>query len=745
MERGYRGGDGGLGDEDPLARLPHYDLHKFRLYPDRHRPIQLWRDRADRSGRRACPVPLEFAASAQARASAIQRGVPHGLTMNMPTPEIPRLPLSAKTGCTLVLGPGPTCTIDCCAVRPETHSTENNEASGRIRHLKLSALQSRLGARLMSSTPETRPPSHDSVLKMTTTWGARLALLALVALLAAALSFADGKKHKLSKDLDALRGSNNCPTVDVIIQFNHAPTDVHHQKVQSKGGLLKSKMDLIKGAHYSVPVGSLDALAADPDVAYISPNRPLSGTATSTLDYAAESVNAPVAWQQGLDGTGVGVAVIDSGVTAVGDLYWWIPANQTYGSRVVYSQNFVPGATEASDQYGHGTHVAGIIAGAGWFSTGSNFSHTFKGIAPNANIINLRVLDQNGVGTDSSVIAAIETAISLKSTYNIRVINLSLGRQVYESYTLDPLCQAVEAAWNAGIVVVVAAGNQGRNDSAGTEGYGTIAVPGNDPYAITVGAMKTAGTPTRSDDTIASYSSKGPTTYDYVVKPDIVAPGNQVISTLAPNASLLSSPTDVYLSEYSNSTTTTEKNDKNNRKNSTSTLTANAISTSYLRLSGTSMATPVVSGAAVLLLQQNPNLTPDQIKARLMKTASKNFPASSTATEPTTGITYIDYYDIFTIGAGYLDVGAALSSNDLADASAVSPAAVFDPSTQSVSLVTGQGVVWGDSSPWATSLVWGTNVFVNGTAVLWGSSVGWGDTSNQATSKALSILLGGEN
>src|SRR5256884_2972951 len=127
-----------------------------------------------------------------------------------------------------------------------------------------------------------------------------------------------------------------------------------------------------------------------------------------------------------------------------------------------------------------------------------------------------------------------------------------------------------------------------------------------------------------------------------------------------------------------------------------------------MRLSGTSMATPVVSGAAVLLLQQNPNLTPDQVKARLMKTASKNFPAYSTVTDSTTGITYTDYYDIFTIGAGYLDIGAALSSNDLADASAVSPAAVFDPTTQSVYLVTGQGVVWGDSSPWATSLVWGT-------------------------------------
>src|SRR6266403_2491234 len=444
--------------------------------------------------------------------------------------------------------------------------------------------------------------SSGSILKTTTTWGARLALLALVTLLTAGLSFADGKKHKLSKDLDAVKGGHNGTTVDVIIQFNQTPVAAHHQKVQDKGGVLKKKLDVIKGAHYSVPVESLPALADDPDVAYISPNRPLSGTSTATLDFTRETVNAQVAWQQwGLDGTGVGVAVIDSGVTAVGDLYWWIPSNQTYGSRVVYSQSFVPGTTDTSDQYGHGTHVAGIIAGAGWFSTGSNFTHTFKGIAPNANIINLRVLDQNGAGTDSSVIAAIQSAISLKSTYNIRVINLSFGRQVFESYTVDPLCQAVEAAWNAGIVVLAAAGNQGRNDSAGTAGYGTIAVPGNDPYAITVGALKTAGTPTRSDDTIASYSSKGPTAYDYVVKPDIVAPGNQVVSILAPNASLLGSPTDVYLSEYSSSTTTTTSsggNNKNNKKNTFSTVATNAISTSYMRLSGTSMATPVVGGAA---------------------------------------------------------------------------------------------------------------------------------------------------
>ncbi len=602
----------------------------------------------------------------------------------------------------------------------------------------------------MSATPQTKRSLNDSVLK-TTTWGARLVLLALITLLAAGLSLADGKKHKLSKDLDALKRGPHGTTVDVIVQYKLTPTDAQHLRVQGRGGVLKTKLDAIKGAHYSVPVESLDALADDPDVAYISPNRPLSGTSTSKLDYAPETVNAPVAWQQwGLDGTGVGVAVIDSGIYPVGDLYWYNPVTYAYGLRIVYSQSFVPGTTDASDYYGHGTHVAGIVAGAGWFSWGNHYSHMFKGIAPNANLINLRALDQNGAGTDSGVIAAIQTAISLKSTYNIRVINLSLGRQVYESYTLDPLCQAVEAAWNAGIVVVAAAGNQGRNNSAGTDGYGTIAAPGNDPYAITVGAMKTANTPTRVDDTIASYSSKGPTAFDQVVKPDIVAPGNQVVSLLSPNSQLPKtySAVDVYLPEY------VAKTNKN------------TVSSNYMRLSGTSMATPVVSGAAALLLQQNPNLTPDQVKARLMKTASKNFPAYSTVTDPATGITYTDYYDIFTIGAGYLDIAAALSNADLADASAVSPTAVFDPTTQSVYLVTGTAVVWGDSANWSTSTVWGTNVFVNGTAVLWGtgvcwgtstsagfsviwgSGVVWGDATNLATSTALSqagVTITGEN
>src|SRR6266700_8415531 len=152
----------------------------------------------------------------------------------------------------------------------------------------------------LSNTLGSKQSSSDSVLK-TTTWGRRIALLALITLLAAGLCLADGK-HRLSKDLDALKGGHNGATVDVIIQFNQTPTAAHHQKVQAKGGVLKTNLDFIKGAHYSVPAESLDALADDPDVVYISPDRDVSGS----LDYVTTAVGANVAWNvYGLDGTGI--------------------------------------------------------------------------------------------------------------------------------------------------------------------------------------------------------------------------------------------------------------------------------------------------------------------------------------------------------------------------------------------------------------------------------------------------------
>ncbi len=190
------------------------------------------------------------------------------------------------------------------------------------------------------------------------------------------------------------------------------------------------------------------------------------------------------------------------------------------------------------DYYGHGTHVSGIIAGNGLNSTGSAYLDEIHGVAPAVHLINLKVLDKNGTSTDAEVINAIDTAISLKPLFNIQVINLSLGRPVYESYKTDPLCQEVEKAWKAGIAVVVAAGNAGRDNSAGNEGYGTIASPGNDPLAITVGAMNTEGTPQRADDLMTTYSSKRPTIGDHVVKPDLVAPGNKIFAIRRPGSTL---------------------------------------------------------------------------------------------------------------------------------------------------------------------------------------------------------------
>lgn len=207
------------------------------------------------------------------------------------------------------------------------------------------------------------------------------------------------------------------------------------------------------------------------------------------------------------------IALIDSGVTVNGD----------FKRPLLYQQSFVPGDSSIADAYGHGTHVAGILIGSGKNSSGPNSKYQFGGAAPDASLINLRVLDANGSGTDTSVISAIARAIALKSTYNINVISLSLGRPPAGSYIHDPLCQAAEAAWKAGIVVVVAAGNEGRNNTAGNQGYGTILAPADDPYVITVRAMKSMTTISRNDDFIASYSSKGPTLIDHIVKPDLLA------------------------------------------------------------------------------------------------------------------------------------------------------------------------------------------------------------------------------
>src|SRR5271166_2218177 len=260
---------------------------------------------------------------------------------------------------------------------------------------------------------------------------------------------------KISADLASVKKGQ---WVNVIVQYKVPTTARVFARAQSlaRTGTTLRNLSTINSVAMTVQSNSLAALANDATVAHISLDHQVFQSSTTT-DFYDQAVNAPYAWSGGLDGSGIGVAVIDSGITDQGDF------SGDNGSRVVYSGNFNNDGID--NAFGHGTHVAGIIGGDGANSTGDSFTKTFVGIAPNVNLLSFRVLDGTGVGTDSTVIAGIQQAISMKDTYNIRIMNISLGRPVFESYTVDPLCQAVEAAWQAGIVVVVAAGNDGRDNS----------------------------------------------------------------------------------------------------------------------------------------------------------------------------------------------------------------------------------------------------------------------------------------
>lgn len=416
------------------------------------------------------------------------------------------------------------------------------------------------------------------------------------------------------------------------------------------------------------------ATAAMSNVVHISPDRPVR----AAEDYAVRTVGADIALNvYGLTGKGITVAVLDTGIQLHMDL--------TTPRRAINWVDFVNNRPSPYDDNGHGTHVAGIVCGAGTASTQYRYSHKIQWTAPGINLIGVKVLDKDGNGTASAVIAGINWCIANKNTYGIRVINLSLGHPVAESYKTDPLCQAVEKAWRAGIVVVCAAGNRGRSvasDPNSPPAYGTIDSPANDPYAITVGATNTRGTPGLTDDSIASYSSRGPSAVDFVVKPDIVAPGNQIDSLAAPSSTLYTTypANQIAPSEY-----------------------AGIGPVQYFRLSGTSMAAPVVSGAAALLLQANGNLTPDTIKARLMVSAQKYAGG-----------------DPFSFGAGLLNTVAALYSTVTAPTGAVSPTAVTNNSGNVlINLsVYGQNVIWGNNVIWgdnkkASTAIYGAQCWTN--------------------------------
>lgn len=259
--------------------------------------------------------------------------------------------------------------------------------------------------------------------------------------------------------------------------------------------------------------------------------------------------------KQKILGQGVTVAVIDSGVAPHQDL----------GNRIVAFKDFVNGKTEAYDDHDHGTQVATTIAGSGW-----NSDYRWIGCAPKADIVGIKVLDKDLHGASSDAIAGIQWAVENKQRYNIRVINLSLGHAITESHRTDPVCRAVAAAVDAGIVVCVAAGNSGPNE-------GTILAPANLPEALAVGALNDRGLADPSRHDVAKFSSRGPTAIDHEAKPDLLAPGVGIIA-----------------------------GDKTG---------------DYKGMSGTSAAVPVVSGIAALLLSVHPNLTPAQVKEQLMRTA----------------------------------------------------------------------------------------------------------------------------
>ena len=437
----------------------------------------------------------------------------------------------------------------------------------------------------------------------------------------------------------------------------------------------------------------LAALAADRNVLSISPDSPTGSTNASfdvnttsigvpEVSRVAESLNAGA-----FNGQGVTVAVLDSGIAPVGDL----------AGKVVAFKDFVNGNDSVPyDDYGHGTHVAGIVAGSGAASSGDSAKRIYRGVAYGANIVGAKVLGSTGQGTVSDAIAGIDWCIANKAAYNIRIINMSLGTPVHESYKTDPLCQAAERAVAAGIVVIATAGNHGV--------YSSINSPGNDPSVITVGASNSMTTARRSDDMITSYTSRGPSAIDATMKPDLVAPGNRVVSLRAPGSWIDTNQpqTNVPTSEYK----------------------APGGVTAYARISGSSMSAPAVAGAAAILLQVNPQLSPSGVKAALMLSAQL-----ISGKDPLKGTTGV--YDPYTQGAGELNVPGALNI-----ALHYQPGVGIEGVPHTTSTIAGERFRWSmvtlqhrwrlkDAA--ATTLLSSSTVWASlGTATVWTDSLVWG-------------------
>jgi serine protease AprX len=503
------------------------------------------------------------------------------------------------------------------------------------------------------------------------------------------------KQHqKLDRALNQV--ADSVGETDVIVEF----TDDSDSglRITLSGGKPGRKLRIMKARAARVPNDLLTRLADDPKVKKVHLDREVRGEMART----AATVGALTArLQYGYTGAGIGVAVIDSGIASSHDDLG-ASATSKLGQRVAKFVDFVDNQTAKYDDWGHGTHVAGIIAGSGYDSYGER-----AGIAPEATIISLKALDAEGKGRISHIIAALDWILTNRAQYNIRVVNMSLGAGVFESYNTDPLTLAAKRAVDAGIVVVAAAGNYGKAKD-GTTQYGAIGAPGNAPWVLTVGASSTEGTVDRRDDKIAGYSSRGPTMIDFAAKPDLVAPGTGTVSLATPNSLF-------YLTKASFLVPGKRPG---------------LLFQPYLTLSGTSMAAPVVAGTVALMLEANPNLTPNMVKAILQFTA-----------EEKKNVTYLAQ------GAGFLNtLGAVRLSRFFAtgekgdnypNMKAWSRHILWGNRRVKGGVLTpggtawGLNIVWGDThTPQGQNIVWGENC--DNTAcenIVWGNNIVWGETS----------------
>jgi serine protease AprX len=495
---------------------------------------------------------------------------------------------------------------------------------------------------------------------------------------------------------DRARNAQGGTSRVIIIQVKSGSSAA---EVTRLGGKLGRRLGFFNGQVAEVPNARLRNLADHPSVVRIIWDRPMAGE----MNRVAVTVGARVIQDSlGYTGAGIGVAVIDSGVTSWhNDLTYKGTSSAVKsagGQRVTAFVDFVSNHAAAYDDNGHGTHVSGIIAGNGYDTRGAR-----AGIAPSAHLVSLKVLDREGRGVISDVIAALDWAIANKALHNIRVINLSVGAAVTESYKTDLLTLAAKRAVDAGIVVVTAAGNLGKN-ALGQAQYGGITAPGNAPWVLTVGASNHQGSVTRVDDKMGSYSSRGPSALDFHAKPDLVAPGTGVVS-LADATSLMYATKAPYLMKG----------------------TLFSASKPYLSLTGTSMSSPVVAGSVALMLEANPTLTPNLVKAILQYTAQE----------------YAGY-DALTQGAGFLNTKGAV---DLARFFRTATAGNRYPTAKvwSKKLLWGnqrlsKGVIKPNATAWALGVVWGSSTDVRGANIVWGTycaeacdSVVWGPSDSLAT------------